>query len=150
MPDIKQELYALCREYVAKGIAAAQQAIADAREAAAGETKSSAGDKYETTREMMQQEIDLNSARLAEQQKLKATLDTIDPQHTSSVISSGSVVTTGQGDYFISISVGKLNVGGNTYYALSAASPLGSKLIGRSAGDSFLFNGKEVIIKNVY
>ena len=150
MAGIKQVLYTLCREHVGKGIAAAQHAIDDAREAAAGETKSSAGDKYETAREMMQQEIDLNMSRLGELQKLKAVLDTIDPQHKGTSIGAGSVVTTNQGNNFIAISVGKLIVEGNTYYAWSAASPLGKKLVGLKKGDRLSFNGRDITIDDLH
>ena len=59
---IKQKLYNLCHAYLDNNIQNAEAVIADAREAARNETKSSAGDKYETAREMMQQDIDLNKA----------------------------------------------------------------------------------------
>ena len=66
MPSIKQHLYTLCCEYVAQRIAEATQAIADTQEAVNNETKSTAGDKYETSREMMQQEINRDAGRLYE------------------------------------------------------------------------------------
>jgi hypothetical protein len=45
---IKQQLYALCQEFISRRIIVAQQAIAAAQSAANEETKSSSGDKYET------------------------------------------------------------------------------------------------------
>jgi transcription elongation GreA/GreB family factor len=146
---LKQQLYTLCREYIARSMSAAEQAIADAREAMANETKSSAGDKYETTREMMQQDIDMNTMRLSEAQKLKAALDTIDPEAHHPVVGAGSLVYTTQGNYFVSISIGKLVIDGLTYYALSSSAPLGNKLVGLKAGDMFSFNGKEIKITEV-
>lgn len=130
-------------------MAAAQQAIDDARDAAANETKSSAGDKYETGREMMQQEIDLNTVRLTELQKLKAILDTISPEQSNSTVVPGSIVFTSEGKYYLSISIGKLTIDGSTYYCLSAASPLGRSLMGLKKGDSFSFNGKSIIVEDV-
>ncbi|MCW3121639.1 MAG: hypothetical protein JWQ38_1131, partial [Flavipsychrobacter sp.] len=50
MPAIKEQLYALCAEYLKKREAEIKKLISDARESANNETKSSAGDKYETGR----------------------------------------------------------------------------------------------------
>ncbi|MBS1587264.1 MAG: 3-oxoacyl-ACP synthase [Bacteroidetes bacterium] len=147
--QLKQFLYELCKKYIADGMAAASQTIADAREAANDDTKSSAGDKYETAREMMQQEIDLNTAHLNELQKLKAILDQVNPAVHSGVIQPGSIVCTSQGNYFIAISIGKLLVNNSTYYAVSASAPLAMRLLGQKAGDTVEFNDKEFRIHEV-
>lgn len=150
MQQLKQVLYTLCREYVNKGIAAAEQAIADARTAADEDDKSSAGDKFETAREMMQQEIDLNAAHVNEMLKLRVTLDTINPEHHSDTVQPGSLVRTSQGDYYIAISIGKLMANGSPCYAISAATPLGAILMGHRAGDKLSFNGKDFVIEAVH
>lgn len=149
MSTLKQQLYQRCHNHIADKEAQIKTAITDARETIANETKSSAGDKYETTREMMQQEIDQNLARLAELDKLKATLNLINPLQTGSVVVPGSVVYTSNGNYYISISAGLLKVDGATFYAISAASPLGSHLIGKTIGQSFQMNGKQFLVTNV-
>jgi len=147
--QLKQLLYELCKEYVSSGVAAARQAIDNARDAADDDTKSSAGDKFETAREIMQQDIDLNTAHLNELQKLKASLDLIDPAHHSDTVHAGSVVHTNQGNYYIAISIGKLTANDVTYYAISPSAPLGALLIGHKAGDTFSFNGKDFTIKEI-
>lgn len=147
--QLKQLLYELCKIYIADGMAAASQAIANAREAADDDTKSSAGDKFETAREMMQQEIDLNTGHLNELQKLKAVLDQLDPAHHGDVIQPGSVVHTSQGNYFIAISVGKLVANDDRYYAISASTPLAMRLMGHKTGDTVHFNNKEFSIKEI-
>ena len=81
MQPIKQRLYNLCCEYVTERIAEAMQAIADTQEAVNNETKSTAGDKYETSREMMQQEINRDASRLYEMKKLQAALHLIGRVH---------------------------------------------------------------------
>ncbi len=149
MSQLKQQLYALCSDYIHKGIAAAQQAIADARTAADEDDKSSAGDKFETAREMMQQEIDLHSAHIAELQKLKVALDQVSPEHKGGIVQHGSIVRTGQGNYYIAVSIGKLEVNGAIYYAISASAPLGAVLMGHKAGDTLSFNGKDFTIEEV-
>jgi transcription elongation GreA/GreB family factor len=149
MSILKQQLYILCVTYIRNKEREIKLAIAEAQEAANNDTKSSAGDKFETGRELMQQEIDLNLTRLNELNKIKQTLDRIIPDQSSDVIAPGSVVCTNQGNYYIAISAGQLKVDGVVYYAISIASPIGSKLSGLKKGDKFEFNGKKFAIEQV-
>jgi transcription elongation GreA/GreB family factor len=149
MSALKEQLYHLCREYIKKREAEIKKVIADARDAASQDTKSSAGDKFETGREVMQQEIDLNLARLNELNKLKPVLEKIIPGQKSEAALPGSVVFTNNGNYYIAISAGLLKVDGASYYAISAASPVGAKLSGKKAGDEFVMNDKQFVIEQV-
>ncbi len=149
MATLKEQLYLLCGDYIRNREAEIKKTIAEAQEAAANETKSSAGDKYETGREVMQQEIDLNLVRLNELNKLKAALEHIVPAQTGAIAVPGSVVYTSNGNFYISISAGQLKADGASFYAISAASPIGSKLTGQKAGYSFELNGKQFVIEKV-
>ena len=77
MQILKDLLYQKCFELVENQILSSQKRIEEAQNAANAETKSSAGDKYETTRAMMQIEIENCSKQLAESQKLHNTLKQI-------------------------------------------------------------------------
>jgi transcription elongation GreA/GreB family factor len=149
MSKLKQDLFLLCREYVTDKEVAIKKLISEAQEAANEETKSSAGDKFETGREVMQQEVELNLTRLNELNKIKQTLDMIAPDQSSTVVSPGAAVRTTQGNYYIAISAGKLSCDGQVYYAISIASPIGEKMKGMQAGDSFVLNGKTITIEKV-
>lgn len=149
MKSTKQQLYELCVAYIAGKEKAIKDAIADVRAAAANETKSSAGDKYETAREMMQQEIDMNMTRLAELSHLQLILEQIHTDEPYSTAQPGAVVYTTNGNYYIAIGAGKLTVNDATYYAVSAASPIGAKLTGLRMHDTFLLNGKPYTISEV-
>jgi predicted Zn-dependent protease len=142
MSEIKEKLHKQCMDYVEERIASAEHAIAAARESANDDTKSSAGDKYETGREMMQQEIDRHRKQLEESQKLKLILDQIDPSRTTAVVQNGSLVSTNLGRFYISISRGQMQVDDRTYFAVSAASPIGQKFLKQGPGYEFDFNGK--------
>ena len=146
---LKEALYRYCIEFVSKREAEIKEVIAGAQDAANNETKSSAGDKYETAREVMQQEINLNLARLNELSKLRATLEHITPSQTAAVVLPGSVVYTNNGSFYISIGAGKTVIDGTTYFYISAASPLGSQLLGKESGHSFELNGKHFVIEKV-
>ncbi|MES2703102.1 MAG: 3-oxoacyl-ACP synthase [Bacteroidota bacterium] len=147
MSNLKQQLYVQCREYIRSHEAEIRTAISEAQEAANEESKSSAGDKFETGREVMQQEIDLNLTRLGEVNKLKEALEKIPFDITSDTIQPGSVVKTSNGNYYLAIGAGKLNVDGSTYYSISPAAPIGTQLSGLKVGDQFNFNGKDYKIE---
>ena len=139
-----------CFDYVEERIRSAENAITSAKEASQDDTKSSAGDKYETTREMMQQEVSRNEAQLYEAGKLKHVLSQISANITSEVVQNGSLVITNYGNFFIAISAGQIEADGLSYYAVSAASPIGKKLAGLKKGDQFAFTNKEYEILEVY
>ena len=142
MQNIKQELYNQCIAYVQSRMDAAEQAFKAAEQASNDDTKSSAGDKYETGRAMMQQEKDRNTIQVNEANKLMVALTAISTKGISDKVESGSLVTTDSNQFYIAISAGSLVVEGKTYFAVSPASPIVMKMLGKKAGDSFEVNGK--------
>lgn len=128
---------------------AAELAIADAQKASTDDTKSSAGDKYETGREMMQQETNRNMAQLNEANKLLVALNRINTSGASIQAESGSVIVTNNGNFYLAISAGALMLNGKTYFAVSPASPVGNLLSGKKAGEEFVLNGKRYKIESV-
>jgi len=150
MIDLKKELYRLCLDYVQGRMAAAQLAIDDAQKASQDDTKSSAGDKYETGREMMQQETDRNMAQLNEANKLKVSLNKINPNTVSDKADAGSVIITDSGAFYIAISAGVLEVNGEKYFAVSPGSPIGAMLKGQKKGGEFKLNDKTYQVKQVF
>ena len=97
MNDLKAKLHAMCISYVQNRMEAAVQAIDDAQQAANEETKSSAGDKYETGREMMQQEADRSQVQLNEANKLMVALskinyDNVDSDNIWDLADSGRII----------------------------------------------------------
>ncbi|RZA01879.1 MAG: 3-oxoacyl-ACP synthase [Sphingobacteriaceae bacterium] len=147
--SLKEELYKQCLQYVQSRMDAAQQGIDEAQQASQDDTKSSAGDKYETSREMMQQETDRNMAQLNEANKLKVALNAINPTAIHTTIDTGSVVKTNNGNFYLAISAGTLSVNGDSYFAISPASPIGLKLKGLKVGDRFDLNGKGYVIEGI-
>ena len=146
---IKESLLVACRQYVDQRIANAQQAIASANEAATGDTKSSAGDKFETTREMMQQEIARNQGLLGDAQRMEQLLAALDTRPHTGPSKLGSLIATNRGIFFLAISIGQLAVAGTSYWVVSTASPVGQLLVGREAGQAFVFNGVSYKINRV-
>jgi hypothetical protein len=149
MIDLKKELYQKCLAYVQNRLEAAKQALDDVQAAVNDETKSSAGDKYETSREMMQQETDRNLAQLNEANKLKVALSTITTGGSAATAEPGSVVITDNGSFYLAISAGIITVNNEKYYAVSPMSPIGMKLKGLKSGNKFTLNDKSYLIEQV-
>jgi transcription elongation GreA/GreB family factor len=149
MLHLKQELFNKCLEFVDERIASTEKAISQAKDASQDDTKSSAGDKYETTREMMQQEISRNEAQLLEAKKLKHALLQIPVTKNSKIVENGSIVLTNNGNFFIAISAGQMTVNGLTHFVISSASPICRLMLGLKKGGKFSFNGKNFEIEEV-
>lgn len=69
--NIKQELSNQCLEFVENRFQTIQNTINEIQESLLSETKSSAGDKHETGRAMLQLEREKSGNQLAEIQKIK-------------------------------------------------------------------------------
>lgn len=149
MSSIKTQLHALCGAFVGQRIEAAQAAMLTAQESANSETKSSAGDKYETGRAMAQEERNRNAVQLQQALQLQGELARINPDLLCDAVRPGALVTTSMGQFFIGISAGKLSVEGQDYFAVSAAAPVAAALSGKRTGEEVLFNGKKVTITHV-
>lgn len=149
MNSLKEQLYSHCLAFVQERIATAQEAIVSAQRSANEETKSSSGDKYETGRAMAQLEIEKFTAQLSVALEVKQTLEQILPDKKYDAVQRGSAVKTNQGSFYLAISAGQFIIDGETYFAISPASPIGQKLMGLRPQDTFIFNQKPYIIKEV-
>ena len=129
--------------------AEAETAFRDAEQSSNDDTKSSAGDKYETGREMMQQEKNRITAQLNEANKLMVALNRIGIKNNSPVAENGSLVITDNARFYLAVSVGTITVNGESYIAVSPASPIGLKLKGLKKGDGFDLNGKKYTVQQV-
>jgi hypothetical protein len=132
--SFKQKIYLAYQEVIHNKIAALQQHLAGLAESLKQETKSTAGDKYETSRAMIHIEQENAGRQLKELQEQKAMLDSIDIEHAPVSIEKGSLIKTDKGYLFMSIALGKISLEGEHIFALSPASPLGGLLMGLKAG----------------
>ena len=141
----KTTFYLACQALLEQRIAASRTAMAAAQESSNSETKSSAGDKYETGRAMAQQERDRHAAQLHEAQLLLTALQKINPELTTDTVRLGALASTSLGLFYLSVSAGRLaTADGQDFMAMSLAAPLAVALNGRRAGEEIVFNGKPV------
>jgi transcription elongation GreA/GreB family factor len=147
--ELKEKLFDHCLQYVDERISRAKTAMHAAQASANSESKSSAGDKYETGRAMMQIERDKNAILLAEAQKLKQAMSLINPHASYDEVQLGSLVFTDNGDYYFSISLGNTNIDNREFTCLSPGSPLGQAFLGKRIGDKVVFNKRMFTITSI-
>ena len=147
--NLKSKIYSIIEKSLVQKIEQAKSAIASAKETRDNDTKSSAGDKYETGREMMQAEIDKNEAQLSKNLQLINSIKKIDLNRKYDWVEFGSLVETNYGLYFISIANPKITIEQKDIFSVSLASPLGKALFKKQVGDKVMFNQREFIIENI-
>ena len=110
-------------------------------------TKSTAGDKYETSRSSMQIEYDkLNS-------NLKINLNKInliDSYKKYKKVAYGALVKTKSSYYLISVGLGKFIIEGKNIFIISLSSPVGKSLFDKKKEESIIVNDIEDKIIEIF
>ena len=143
---IKEALFNQCQSFVNKRLQTVEAVLSSNQKALQSETKSSAGDKHETGRAMLQLEMEKAGQQLAGITQMKVVLSKIDILKTSKNACLGSVIITAKVSYFLSISAGQLIVADKSYFAISVSSPMGKLLLGKQEKEVISFNGKTIEI----
>ncbi len=146
---LKKTLYDHCSSFIEIRLQTIQNTISDIQKSLTSETKSSAGDKHETGRAMLQLEREKAGSQLAEIQKMILSFSKIDVSKTSEIIGLGSLVITTQNNYFMAISAGELRFENDTYYAISPNTPIGQLLLGKKIGEEVVFKEQRFKIEKV-
>lgn len=146
---IKQELFKQCTAFVNKRLQTVEEIISSNQKGLQAETKSSAGDKHETGRAMMQLEMEKAGQQLAGIHEMKEILSKINIAKCSNIAHLGSIIVTDAATYFLAISAGQIKLAGEVYFAVSVSSPIGKLLLGKTVADEVIFNLKKVKIKIV-
>jgi len=145
----KEKVYESYREIIETKIQLFQKTLKELREIGSNETKSTAGDKYETALAMLHIEQENVSRQLNEVLKQKALFSQVNPNVSALKIINGSLIKTNKGYFFMGVALGKTTVDGITVMALSPLSPLGQKLIELKENDFAEVNGTRFIIENI-
>ena len=144
--NTKQRLLKICSEFVQNKRTTTEETITSNKNALNSETKSSAGDKHETGRAMLQLEMEKAGQQLVEVQKMQDQLNRIDLIFKSPNVRLGSIVKTNLGNYFIAISKGQIKINDDVYFVISSQSPIGELLIGKTKNDAVLFRNQQLKI----
>lgn len=145
-PTVREALYRYCETYIQDRYARIERQIQSLQQALISETKSSAGDKHETGRAMIQLEREKLGNQLAEVELLQQRFKKVPLEGASDQVALGSLVFTSQYHYYIGISAGKVSVEDQTFFAIAPNTPMGKLLMGKSQGACINFNGSEFCI----
>ena len=148
-PDIKDVLLKKCSELVQERYQRIIKSITDIESSLKDETKSTSGDKHHTGRAMLQIEREQLGRQLNEIEKVQRQLDKVEIHPTSECAKLGSLVHTNHGIFFLSISVGSLQVGNTNYLGVAPNSPIGILLLGKKTGNHFIFKQREYFILDI-
>lgn len=117
-------------------------------ESGKGEDKSSAGDKYETQREMIRQTRGLLDVQLSRARYTLKYLERI-PTQTNLSVQEGALIKLSNAIIWVCVPLGKLIHEGQEYQLISSDSPLFMALKGLKAGDSIMFRGKSILVEEL-
>ena len=116
--------------------------------AAESESKSTAGDKHETGRAMLQLEQEKTGQQLQEIVQRLMDLQRIQGDSVKSTVCTGSWVRTSLGEFYIAGPIGKIVCDGKEILVISPVSPLAKAMMGKARG-RFHFNRREQEILEV-
>ncbi|MDF3028770.1 MAG: hypothetical protein K0S23_3077 [Fluviicola sp.] len=145
----KKALFEHLSGIIKEKISRLQSDIADLQKGIAEDSKSSAGDKFETSREMAQQELGKLSTQLNEQQRLKSLIDN-QSADKSTQVQLGAIVETNKGLFLIGIPIGNSSFQGKEVIGIGLGAPLGQLLLNKKKSDQVSFNNQQFNIEEIY
>ncbi|RZJ39700.1 MAG: hypothetical protein EOO19_16565 [Chryseobacterium sp.] len=134
----KQSVYDLCVATIVEKEQGLKHLISSTRESN-NDTKSSMGDKYETSREMLQQEINNVQRQLNETLNQQNFLQKLSIESCSKV-QNGALVKTDKGLFYISASLGEIIFEDKKIMTISSESPLAKAMFGKKELETFMIN----------
>jgi hypothetical protein len=139
---LKQQIITACKTLLEQRIEHATAAMNSAQESANSEDKSSAGDKYETSRAMGQLDRDMNAKQLVIAREELNDLLKINPETPCLYVSKGALVQTSQLYFFVATGIGMIKVADLNIGVVSPESPIAKNAWHKKVGDQITVAGK--------
>jgi hypothetical protein len=146
---MKSTILTYVKTYLDQRMQTSLDAMNAAQESANGESKSSAGDKYETSRAMGQLDRDMHARMYQQTLEERKLVERIDGNINFKKGALGAFISTSMGDFFLSVSIGQVKIDEKPIMIISPQSPIGALLMGKIVGDKFSFRGKEAMILEI-
>ena len=144
----KQEILQILKDKISTKIQTFENLIAETR-ASSNDTKSSMGDKYETGREMLQQEINNIQRQLNEVLNQLTFIQKLSTE-TCSKVQNGALVKTDKGLFYISVSLGEIIFDDKKIMTISSESPLAKEMFGKKESETFIMNKVSQTIEKIW
>jgi sortase (surface protein transpeptidase) len=143
---MKATILTYVKNYLDQRMQTSLDAMNAAQESANGESKSSAGDKYETSRAMGHLDRDMHARMYQQTREERKLIERIDGNIDFKKGALGAFISTSMGDFFLSVSIGQVKIDEKPIMIISPQSPIGALLMGKMVADKFNFRGKEAEI----
>lgn len=147
--SLKNSIYSACLNLLEDKILTHESLLHELTNDAGNDSKSSAGDKHETARAMMQLEHEKISRQLQEVLTQREILLRIENAIKSDQVTLGSLVKTDKGYLYLSVPIGRINVNDILVIVLSPQSPLGKQLMGLKTNDTAIINNVRYVIEEI-
>ena len=106
-------------------------------------------DRYDAFRTQMMRKRDMLAQQLQKANEQFELLDRIDAEKEYDSVEFGALVNTDKQKLFVSVSLGKITIEGEDYYAISPAVPVYQAIEGKKAGEEFDFRGNKMKIVSI-
>lgn len=127
----KEIIHQQCLQILQSRLDAAFNAMAEAQEAANGEDKSSAGDKFETSRAMGHIDRNMYAMQAAQAKEEYLRLLKMNSQSVLSEVMSGALVTTNTTTMYVAVGLGNIKVDDKLIMVISPSAPIAQQVMGK-------------------
>jgi hypothetical protein len=147
---LKESIYQYCTSLLTEKRKSLELQIHALRQDLQSESKSTAGDKHETGRAMLQLEMEKLGARHLSVQRELQLLERINTSRESDTLQSGSLALINGSWFFVSIGLGKIDYQGIAVFCLAPSAPLAQSILGKRLGEKAHFRGKTLHIEELW
>lgn len=145
----RTSVLAALEAHLLQSLERAQSQVASLQESLTSESKSTAGDKHETGRAMIQQELEQAVGAQNRASEALVGFRKIAAGAPSEVVAPGSLVRTSKGWFFTGMALGKVAVDGGSVFCVSLASPVGQALKGAAPSSTVPFQNSSLNVLEV-
>jgi transcription elongation GreA/GreB family factor len=145
---IKQHLLQICNERVDKRIKDYKEEINLIKDSIESNDKADSMEDDSGNGKLLN-DLEKNMEHLNDAQKVKSHLQLIRTHIHFVDVVLGSIVKTNLMNFYISTSIGKIELNDETYYAISLNAPIGQLLRNKTVGESFEFNQSKYVITEI-
>ncbi|MDP5157174.1 MAG: hypothetical protein NWQ07_01185 [Flaviramulus sp.] len=145
---IKKQLLQICNERVDKRINDYKEEINLIKDAISNNDKSNDLDDDSGNGKLLN-DLEKNLVHLNDAQQTKTHLQLVKTGIINNDVILGSLVKTNLMNFYISTSIGKIDLENESYFAISLSSPIGQLLKNKKVNDQFEFNQSKYIIKEI-
>ncbi|WP_040249000.1 GreA/GreB family elongation factor [Psychroserpens mesophilus] len=139
MSTLKSKLFDICLTHVNKRISSYKDEIETIKESIDSNDKSTDEDDDSGNGKLMN-DLEKNAQYLSDAHKMLDIIKLINPKTTHQNVVLGSLVKTSSANFYIAVSIGKVDVDDEPYFIISKSSPIGQLLLNKVVGDEIAFN----------